>query len=60
MAVVASEWLAIGLALVPLWVGVMAVLCLAALWRGAEFEGEIKAASFRLRLRTRPRRSDAA
>jgi len=59
MAVVASEWLAIGMALVPIWVGVMALLCLAAVLRGAEFESEIKAASFRLRFRTRPPKSDA-
>lgn len=54
----ASELLVILLALVPLWAGVAALLCWAALRRGAAFEAEIKAASFRLRLRTRPPGTD--
>lgn len=59
MAALASESLAILLALVPLWACVAALLCWAALRRGAVFEAEIKAASFRLRFRTRPPGKDA-
>jgi hypothetical protein len=59
MTVFASEWLAILLALVPLWACVVALLCWAALRRGAVFEAEIRAASFRLRFRTRPPGPDA-
>jgi hypothetical protein len=59
MSALASEWLAILLALVPLWASVVALLCWAALRRGAVFEAEIKAASFRVRFRTRPPGTDA-
>lgn len=59
MAVLASESLAILLALIPLWAIVVTLLCWAAVRRGAVFEAEVKAASFRLRFRTRPPGKDA-
>ena len=58
MTAFASEGLAIFLALIPLGAIVVALLCLAAVRRGAEFEAEIEAASFRLRFRTRPPGAD--